>query len=279
MCSCGMKNDGKACCYYSPARIVAGIKRKNEMLRQLDEKLDAIEAVVSVSCERPEDSEAFVCRLYYENARRFCRVAKRIVTVVESFKKSYPEFARAIENYVVTAKFPIYTKFYRLNVALVKTGAYSDAYTYMKHLAKGADRVFEVGTSCGFGVGGSLGHVDFMDTAFFCNEESGVSGMFVSKEGIKERVIVKNNEEKFDYEKAAMALLLKGVFGGGGKAVDMVRFVENELRAANAVTRDTDKKREQSAEPHTEPESDDKFDSDNSEYADEQGDLGNVLFD
>lgn len=221
---------------YSKRRVNTVLKQMRGELLKIDDKGDILgmsHMVSAVPCKNAA-YRAFVRGFFDKNCRYICGKAARIVRVTEKYAEQNPAIAGDLRRYAAEGMFGIYRVFCELNVAGFKHfSGIDNSYKYMERLAAGAGRIFETGIPCGFGVAESLGHLDFADTRFVCNKESGLSAMFVEKEGFSERVEIQNHEESFDYEKAAMMLLLKATYGGNGTAVNIIKFVADELRHAD----------------------------------------------
>lgn len=221
---------------YSKRRVNTVLKQMRGELLKVDDKGDILgmsHMVSAVPCKNAA-YRAFVRGFFDKNCRYICGKAARIVRVTEKYAEQNPVIAGDLRRYAAEGMFGIYKVFCELNVAGFKHfSGIDNSYKYMERLAAGAGRIFETGIPCGFGVTESLGHLDFADTRFVCNKESGLSAMFVEKEGFSERVEIQNHEESFDYEKAAMMLLLKATYGGNGTAVNIIKFVADELRHAD----------------------------------------------
>ena len=171
-------------------------------------------------------------RIWETDKYELGRYANRYVKGVEKLNKAYPEFAGMFESFYADI-LDVY-EFLWLDSLTDLGGDYKSLYAFMKKVATLDGAEFAAGPVSGFGVDGKFNYV-FDKTKFVCDPESGVSVMHAYDKalGIDEKVIVKKaKDETFDYEKAAMALLLKGVFGGGSAAVKMTKYVEDQLRAS-----------------------------------------------
>ena len=195
-----------------------------------------------------KEYNAIAGHVWQEYGRVLCRQARRIVKVVN---KATAQVTGCANDFRASAfhAFPVYEVLFNEDPALFKGNSGVDTpWEYLVFMADSADKVFSVGEPAGLGYyfGNDGAVVSFGRTRFFCDENSGVSGMLVDmpRYDIVEKVTVKNSDGEFDYEKAAMALLLKGMFGGKGDAVKLVSYVENELRKA-ASKKTTKVKKEQ----------------------------------
>lgn len=193
--------------------------------------------------------------IWAHNAPKVAKLTSGLVKAIEEIKTKYPsktDFLMAM----VSANYPFYDYLAQANVCLLdsETRVSKSTYAYMKKIAKSNGTIFSVTPVKGFGVyvtKEGFDTVDFANTKFFSDKNGSVSGMVVDTCGIKEKVVVKNNEDTFDIDKAAMWLLLKGTYGGA--ACDIVRLIKEGLEAdmnkskAEPSTKDTDVKSEEFA--------------------------------
>lgn len=235
--SCGKSCAKHGNCGMSKKEVTAFWQLGNAV-RSIDED----ETLASWSAKLRDDKPTIVANLAWSfNARLLCKRAKAIVREVERMKKVYPAYADQFEGFmtrvVLPTLYPIYVVMCEDNICgYMPFHNMDNPYTYIKKMAKGADKIFEVECPKGFGVAHELGQVDFSDTQFICNVDEGISGMSVRKASpdVFEKVMVKNNSGgEFDYYKAAMALVLKAVFGGKSRGVTIVEYVAEELKKAN----------------------------------------------
>ena len=182
------------------------------------------------------------------NGRAYCKLARNIINGIEGkdgksgYMSEYPELKEEIRDFI-GHRCVIFTSFFLSDIPEMDMERMSaDTYEYMQKMAKVADRYFTFKNDPkGYGVGyynSGLVHINFAHTQFFCKPEEGVSGMLVKTPSINEKVVLKaknkDADKEFDYEKAAMLLLLKGAYGS--QAVDMISFVEKELRDSVKVS-------------------------------------------
>ena len=215
--------------------------------------VDEYETLTSWSAKLGDDKPSVIANLAWNfNARLLCKRAKAIVREVESNKKKFPDFAPEFDDFmssvVLPVLYPIYVAMCEYNTCgYMPFHNMDNPYTYVKRMAKGADKIFDVECPKAFGVAHELGQVDFSDTQFICNADEGISGMTVRKANpdVFEKVMVKNNSEgEFDYYKAAMALVVKAVFGGKSRGVTIVEYVAEELKKANQARIDEANRKE-----------------------------------
>lgn len=182
------------------------------------------------------------------NGKAYCKLARNIINGIEGkdgksgYMSEYPELKEDIRDFI-GRRCAIFTSFFLSDIPEMDMKKMSeDTYEYMQKMAKVADKYFVFKNDPkGYGVGyydTGLVHMNFAHTQFLCKPEDGVSVMFVKTPEINEKVVLKaknkDAEKEFDYEKAAMLLLLKGAYGS--QAVDMISLVEKELRNSVKVS-------------------------------------------